>query len=55
MGDVSASSRVTNGAHTSLNRIDGSVGERTHCTGYQTDQHVLIRRELSDIRLELGC
>lgn len=54
-GNVSVSYRVICEVLTSLNCIDGSVGERTHCAGYETDQHVLIRWELSDIGLEAGC
>lgn len=40
---------------TSLNCIDRSIGERTHCAGYETDQHVLIRWKLFEVRLKLNC
>ena len=41
------------GRLTGLNRINGSIRERSHRARYETDQHVLIRRELFDIRLKL--
>lgn len=55
-GDVRTSSRKTSGlVLTGLDCVDGSIGERTHRTGYKANQHVLIRWELLGIRLELGC
>ena len=40
---------------TSLNRIDGSIGERTHRARHETDQHVLVRWELFEVGLKFGC
>jgi hypothetical protein len=55
MVGVSVDERVTGEVLTSLNCIDGSVGERAHCTRYETDQHVLIRWKLFNIMLEVDC
>lgn len=40
---------------TGLDRIDGCIGERAHCTRYETDQHVLVIWKLLEVGLKLGC
>ena len=45
---------MTESILTSLDGIDRSIGERTHSTRHEADQHVLVRWKLFEFRLELG-